>query len=192
MYGVIPKYIIGHYNPSVWITDLVSHISLMLCVLILYVSGGTYSLKSTPNDRFFEKLFMPMLFTLRVFARNLLRGNRRRNTFRISFWCLAWDTNPGFSSNNNTLPTRPRRLHTNYFTKMADNFKVVFLIDPTILWQEFMMHHAIAIEENNKHDLHIWSNLTCFFWVLTRLNASIGMIGLWFKCRNHKEVIFLV
>ena len=26
-----------------------------------------------------------VLFTLRVFARNLLRGNRRRNTFRISF-----------------------------------------------------------------------------------------------------------
>ena len=46
----------------------------MLCVLILYISGGT------PNDRF-EKLFMAILFTLRVFARNLLRGNRRRNTF---------------------------------------------------------------------------------------------------------------
>ena len=27
----------------------------MLCVLILYISGGTYSLKSSPNDRFFEK-----------------------------------------------------------------------------------------------------------------------------------------
>ena len=24
----------------------------MLCVLILYISGGTYSLKSIPNDRF--------------------------------------------------------------------------------------------------------------------------------------------
>ena len=28
----------------------------MLCVLILYISGGTYGLKSTPNDSF-EKLF---------------------------------------------------------------------------------------------------------------------------------------
>ena len=73
----------------------------MLCVLILYISGGTYSLKSTPNDRF-EKLFTTILFTLRVFARNLLRGNRRRNTFRISSWCLAWDSNPGFSSNKPT------------------------------------------------------------------------------------------
>ena len=74
----------------------------MLCALILYVSGGIYSLYTTPNDRFFEKLFMAFLFTLRVFARNLLRGNRRRNTFRISFWCLAWDSNPGFSSNKPT------------------------------------------------------------------------------------------
>ena len=74
----------------------------MLCVLILNISGVTYSLKSTPNDRFFEKLFMAILFTLRVFARNLLSGNRRRNTFRISFWCLAWDSNPGFSSNKPT------------------------------------------------------------------------------------------
>ena len=73
----------------------------MLCALILYISGGTYSLKSTPNDRF-EKFFMAILFTLRVFARNLLRGNRRRNIFRISFWCLTWGSNPGFSSNKPT------------------------------------------------------------------------------------------
>ena len=60
----------------------------MLCVLILYISDGTYSLKSTPNDRFFEKLFMAILFNLRVFATNLLRGNRRRNlfVFRSDVW----------------------------------------------------------------------------------------------------------
>ena len=34
----------------------------MLCVLILYISGGSYSLKSTPNGRFFEKLLMAILF----------------------------------------------------------------------------------------------------------------------------------
>ena len=74
----------------------------MLCVLILYISSGTYCLKSTTNDRFFEKLFMVIWFTLRVFARNLLRGNHRRNTFCILFWCLAWDSNLGFTSNKPT------------------------------------------------------------------------------------------
>ena len=76
---------------------------LMLCVLILYISDGTYSLKSTPNDRFFLINFSWQIsFAFSVFARNLLRGNRRRNNFCISFWCLAWGSNPGFTSNKPT------------------------------------------------------------------------------------------
>ena len=43
-------------NPSVKIIDLVSH-TLTLYVLILYISGGIYSLKTTPNDRFFWETF---------------------------------------------------------------------------------------------------------------------------------------
>ena len=31
-------------------------------MLIVYISGGIYSLKSTPNDGFFEKIFMAILF----------------------------------------------------------------------------------------------------------------------------------
>ena len=79
-------YVIGHYNPSVRIIDLT----------------GTNSLKSTPRIRFFEKLFMAILFTLRVFARNLLRGNRRRNLFCILFWCPNWGSYPRFTSNKPT------------------------------------------------------------------------------------------
>ena len=60
----------------------------MLCVLTLYINVGTYNLKSTLNDGLFEKIFMAISFTLRVFAGNLLRGNRRRN--------------PGYSSNKPT------------------------------------------------------------------------------------------
>ena len=40
----------------------------MLCVLYLHVVGGSYSLKSTPNDGFFEKLFTVALFTFRVLS----------------------------------------------------------------------------------------------------------------------------
>ena len=87
------KYIIGHYDPSVWNIDLISHI---ICT---YISGGTYSLKSTPKDRFWRNFFMVGLFTLRVIARNLVKENDRRNTFCILFWCLAWSSNPGFMSN---------------------------------------------------------------------------------------------
>ena len=108
--------IIGYYNLSVRIRTLLLP-QLMLCALILYIGGGIYSLKSTPNDRFFEKLFMAILFTLRVFVRNLLRGNRRRNTFHISFWCLDW--NPGFSSNK---PTHYLLDHGDFRLIMENNF----------------------------------------------------------------------
>ena len=47
-------------------------LACLLYALILYVSGGTYSLTSTLNDTFFLRNFLAGLFTLRVFARNLL------------------------------------------------------------------------------------------------------------------------
>ena len=53
-----------------------------LCVLILYISGGTYSLKWTPNDRFVEKLFMAILF---VFDLEILSGSIN---FGFSIPCL--------------------------------------------------------------------------------------------------------
>ena len=40
----------------------------MSCVLILYMSGGTYGLKSTPKDTFFEKLFMALLLPFNTFV----------------------------------------------------------------------------------------------------------------------------
>ena len=57
----IHTYIIGYYNPSSRIIDLVLT-PLILCELILYISGGTYSLKQTRNDRFlrnFSWQFLP-------------------------------------------------------------------------------------------------------------------------------------
>ena len=46
---------------------------------------STYSLPSTPSDRFLRNIFMTGLFTLRVFPRNMLRDNRRRTIFHIKF-----------------------------------------------------------------------------------------------------------
>ena len=74
----------------------------MLYGLILYISGETYSFKVDSEIQIFEKLFMAILFDLRVFARNLLRESSRRNTFCISFRCLVWGSNPNFTSNKPT------------------------------------------------------------------------------------------
>ena len=39
-----------------------------------------------------------------------------------------------------------------------------FFIRRMTLWQEFMMHHAIAFEENNEQNLHIFRSW--LFWTL--------------------------
>ena len=52
----IHTYIIGHYNPSVRIIDLVTHTTYVVCVNFIQKWR-----ESTPNDRF-EKLFMTILF----------------------------------------------------------------------------------------------------------------------------------
>ena len=51
----------------------------LLCALIFCISAGTYSFKVDSVRQIFEKLFIAILFTLSVYARNLLRGGRRRN-----------------------------------------------------------------------------------------------------------------
>ena len=58
------------------------------------MTEGTYSLKSTPNDRFLENLFMAIGFTLRVFDRNLLRDSRRRNIFLLQISDLGFELWP--------------------------------------------------------------------------------------------------
>ena len=60
----IHTYITDNYNFSVRITAQLLT-PLILCELILYVSGGTYSLRTNFHRNF--------IFTLRVLARNLLR-----------------------------------------------------------------------------------------------------------------------
>ena len=59
---------------------LVSHTTYVgcVCVLILNMSSGTCSVKSTPNDRFLRNSFIADLFTHGVNTRNLLRGSHRR------------------------------------------------------------------------------------------------------------------
>ena len=64
----INTYIIGHYNPSVRIIDLVSHTTYVKCVNFRH-KWRALQFKVDSERQFFEKLFMEISFTLRVFAR---------------------------------------------------------------------------------------------------------------------------
>ena len=76
----------------------------MLRSLILYVSRGTYSLMSTSNNSFLRNFFTAGLFYSQSFC---LKSTERKSLnkyffLHISFWCLTWATNPGFTSNKPT------------------------------------------------------------------------------------------
>ena len=94
----IHTYITGHYNLSVRIIDLVSHTTYVVCVNFIH-KWRDQQFNVDSERQIFLSNFSWHLITHRVFAINLLRGNPRRNTFHILFWCLAWCSNPGFSSN---------------------------------------------------------------------------------------------
>ena len=69
-------YIIGHYNPSARITNYLIK-PLALCALILYMSVGTYSLKSTD-------------FWVAFHDRKSAEMKSAKNIFIFSFWCLTY------------------------------------------------------------------------------------------------------
>ena len=93
----VRRNVIGHYNLSVRIIDLVSHITYVLCVNFIH-KWRNLQFKVDLERHFLRNFSWEFYLLSRVFDRNLLRANLRINNFCISFWCLAWDLNPGFSS----------------------------------------------------------------------------------------------
>ena len=76
---------------------LASHTTHVMCVNFIRERRDLEFNVDSERQIFLRNFFMAVLFTLRVFARNLLRGSRRRNIFFIyHFWWLTWETNPGF------------------------------------------------------------------------------------------------
>ena len=65
------SYIIGHYNPSVGIIDLVSHTTYIVCFNFIH-KWRELQVKVDSKLQIFKKLIMAILFALRVFAKNLL------------------------------------------------------------------------------------------------------------------------
>ena len=63
-------------------------------MLISSMSGMTYNLMLAPEDKFFEKLLMVTLFVGGAFARNMLRGSRRRTV--LSYFVLLEMSGLGF------------------------------------------------------------------------------------------------
>ena len=99
-------YIIGHYNTSLRIIDLVSQTTYVVCVNFIYTrSSEAYSLKSTPNYRFFEKLFIAIFIsTSKKFYFNRLSSFPspfQRSTMYIKK-CLKYSSSYSYFKQHNT------------------------------------------------------------------------------------------
>ena len=81
-----------------------SSFSVMLCVLILSISHGTYSLKSPPNDRFFEKLFMAIYIFSQSFCQKSAAERKSPKKYFSYFVSDVW---PG----TRTLVAQPTKGH---------------------------------------------------------------------------------
>ena len=72
---------------------------------IITLQLGLRPLKSTSNDRSFWETFSWQsycFYSQSLCQKSAERNRRRNNCFHISFWCLTWYMNPGFTSNKPT------------------------------------------------------------------------------------------
>ena len=96
---------------------LASHSTHVVFVNFVYMSGGTYSLKSTPIDRFFEKLHEKYIYSQRFF-KILLRWSRRIFLFLMS--ALSNKLTPYLLDSGNYLIIPFLCIFFSYFVLMSD------------------------------------------------------------------------
>ena len=119
--------------------------------------------------------------TIRVFARNLLRGNHRRNTFRILFRCLAWGSNPGFTSNKPThcLVDYDAIIDINILYKISINYCAIKNVNcvkySTVI--SMVSHFQLIFKNSNvnkrqkKWRVIIWRIIKFFFHIFLKENT---------------------
>ena len=95
-------YIIGHYNPSVRIIDLVSHTTYIVCVNFIHKWWDLQFKVDFERQIFWETFHCNFIYSQSFCQKSAERKSPKKYFFRISFWCLVWDLNPGFSSNKPT------------------------------------------------------------------------------------------
>ena len=99
---------------------LASHTTHVVCVNFI-CEWRDLQFNVYAERQIFEKLFHGMLFTLKVFARNLLRGSRRSNIFYISFLMTDLGYEPRLLRLiTGTLHTRARHLP---FVSLFESFR---------------------------------------------------------------------
>ena len=133
----IHTYIIGHYNPSFTIINLVSHTSYVVSMNFIHKW----------RDPQFKVNCEQQIFFWETVRRNFIYSQsfRRRNNFYILFWCLASESNPGFASNKPTHCLLRRLLKTIHSINF--NSTLYFLGKELLNWKNLLA----KLKHNNKN-----------------------------------------
>ena len=86
-------YIIGHYYPSVSIIDLVSHSTYVVCVNFRLECWNLQFRVDSEKQFYLLSEFFCQKSTERI---------SQKTSICNLFWCLAWGSNPDFTSNKST------------------------------------------------------------------------------------------
>ena len=96
-------YLIDHYNPSVRIIEIVSHITCVVCVNFIHKGRHLQFKVVAGQNIFFVKFFMATFIYSQSLCQKYAEKKSPKNTFPIVFfWCLAWGSNIDFMSNQPT------------------------------------------------------------------------------------------
>ena len=96
-------YIIGHYNPSVRIIYLVSHTTYVVCVNFIHKWRDLqFKVDSERQILFWETFHGNFIYSQSFFQKSAERKSPKKYFLYFLFWCLAWGSNPGFTSNKPT------------------------------------------------------------------------------------------
>ena len=119
----IYTYIIKHYNPSVRIIDPVSHTNYVVCVNFIH-KWRDLQFKVDSEQQIFLRNFSWQFYLLSELLPEICWEEIAKE-IRISFWCLAWDANPGLSSNK---PTH-------------------YLLDHSLAWVIYLVFSKLSIKQ---------------------------------------------
>ena len=93
---IIYTYVIGHYNPSFKIIDLVSHTTYIVCVNFIH-KWRNLQFKVDSERQIFWETFNGSFNLLSEFLPEICWEDVTEEIF--SFWCLTWGLNRSFTFN---------------------------------------------------------------------------------------------
>ena len=131
------RYIIGHNNPSVRIMDLVSQTTY-----VVYVGSLHFNVDS--EQQIYLKNFSWQIHLVSEFLPEICWEEIADEIFfHISFWCLTWDTNLGFTSN--------KPIHY-----LLDHGDLENHVNQGFHWVELIKKEMIVNHNINQSYVHNW------------------------------------